>query len=325
MPGSIAVRDGYQFSLLAISNCSAGGAPRRLIDLDGPWAVTSDLPDGVIEDWEGMIGAGHRWELERTRLFLWALAGSDHQDLDLHRSVLQLYYGLLIGVPFLSHGRMTLFEGRMSDGRLSIERLDPYHQTWSVAGSPSRSVTVSSVRLAHRVAVQLEAIDRSAGRERFNRILRTFREGCEAESADVRLHQFVRATEGFVVPWKWQHYQDRTSEFCTGRAKPYLKELYQLRGSIEHLRGPYRLMPRWLSKRARLLRLLQRAMLAEVLARTLIVNVLLDPACWSHFESFEAAEAFWRRMSLAQRSSVLPLAINIPDVLRVFDPSRVPT
>lgn len=318
MPGGVAVAKGYRFALLAVAQAS-GNAPHRLTPLDARWAVTNDLPDGVLDEWESLIGKRHRWELERTGLFLWALQPPGEPPADLRRAVLRLYYGFLVAVPFFHHGRMTLFRGTGTDGGLEITDVDPYHRTWSIAGSPTVSVTSTRVRAAHNVAEALAFLDQSAAWPRFDRILRTFREGCEAPSGDERLHQFVRCTEGFVVPWNRAQYRDRMAEFCVGRARRYLEELYSLRGSVEHLRGPYRGMPKGLTHRRQLLRLFSRAMLAEVLARTLIMNVLMQPHVWPEFETFDQAEAFWKRKKRSDRRSLLPVDVNVLNVLATFD------
>lgn len=317
MPGGIAVAKGYRFAMLAVSHSSSGGSPRPLILLDERFAVSNDLPAGVIEDWGEMIGTRHRWELEQASLFLWATA-AEGDSANLRRAVLQLYYGLLLAVPFLNHGRMTLFEGSNFDGSLRVDQVLPYHRTWSVAGSPSVSLTVSRVRHAHRIALALADIDGSSAFERLDRVLRTFREGCEASTADARLHQFVRATEGFTVPWKNTDYAERMGEFCKGRAYPYLLELYNMRGSIEHLRGPYRWMPKSLTQRGRLLRLFQRAMLAELLARTWIYHFLLTPSLWSNFSTFEGATRFWK-LAPRERARRVGWCVDVPGALRLFD------
>ena len=106
------------------------------------------------------------------------------------------------------------------------------------------------------------------------------------------------------------------------RSRPYLEEIYAIRGRVEHLRGPYHDTPRHLSDRARNVRLFQRCHLAETLSRFCLRHYLSTPSLWSHFESDQAAAAFWA-LKRAERQRLWALRLHVPTVLQDFDPTAV--
>jgi hypothetical protein len=162
-------------------------------------------------------------------------------------------------------------------------------------GAPAPELDLPRAQLAATLAIAIRAHDAKYDQCRFVRSLRTFREATESPYLDHRLHQFVRAAEGFAVPpihKSRDHFAERIGRLCAGRARPQLRELYTIRSGIEHLHGGYDRMAR-LSKRNRHVRLITRTIEAEAVARYLLRTYLLNPNLWPHFQERAAIEAFW--------------------------------
>jgi hypothetical protein len=325
--GLLQLSRGYKFAVLALAHPRAAVATGPFLPLSDDFALTSSLPDGALDTWLENIGRFHRDELAEESLFLWAVKPSAQTDLldqeneDLRKEVYRLYLGLLVAVPFFSSGRLTSLTGANSDGVPRVRSLATYPRTFFTLGAATPALTIQRARLAARLGLALKEHDQVNGQGRFARALRTFREACESINLDQRLHQFVRCAEGFVAPPFKQsgvQFTKRLTRVCAGRAARQLKELYTIRGGIEHLHGPFDRLPRTLSQRERRIRLLVRCFEAEALARYLILTYLSNPRLWPHFVTRESIDAFWA-LKPSQFHALWPTRIHFPSILEDFD------
>lgn len=321
--GSIQVSPGYKFAVLAVSESRAGPGP-SLFQPSENFAFTSGLPANALNTWLEDIGRFHRDELATTELFLWALRPStrpdviDNENRQLGRDVFLLYFGLLIAVPYFSHGRLTLVTGANSDGEARVRSLTTYARTYHTLGAPEPALGTSKFKLAGSLAAALKQHDTTAERERFDRSLRTFREASEAYSLDLRLHQFLRCAEGFTVPPNGVDFAARLSRLCKGRSKQHLQELYRIRSGIEHLHGPYSRLPKRLSKQGRSVRLLERCVEAEALSRFLLSTYLLNPQLWPNFRTRKTIQDFWK-LKDSQLRRLWPTRLAFERILDEFN------
>ena len=311
----------YKFALLAVAE--GGGAPQQLTRLSSKYFASAVLPDGVLETWRTNIGALHTKELEQTHLFLWALKRSkaaavlDRENDRLAEDVYRLYFGLLLSVPYFSHGRMTLLTGANADGVAARARTFTFYgRSYRTLGAPHAHVSVARLRQAADLARALKALDRTRHRWRIERSLRAFREACEADRLDQRLHQFVRCAEGFVAPYNAEQFSSRLRRLCVGHCLPALKQLYAIRSGIEHLHGPYDRFP----KPGKVARLLQRCVQAEILARFLVTVYLQNSLLWPWFRDRNTVVAFWA-LSKKQMKELWPVRLAFPSATTVLDPN----
>lgn len=314
---------GYKFAVLAISESRAGSGP-ALLQLPAGLAFTSGLPTDALSTWSEDIGQLHSDELADTSLFLWAVRASDSPEIldneneELATAVHLLYFGLMIAVPYFSHGRLTLLTGANSDGFVRVRSLTTYPRTYHTLGAPEPLLTLSKLKLAGTLAAALRKHDQTPQRERFDRSLRTFREACEANFLDLRLHQFLRSAEGFAVPANGRELANRLGRVCAGRSRQHITQLYRIRSRIEHLHGPYDRLPNHLSKRGRIRRLLERCVEAEALSRYLILTYLLNPELWQHFRTRKTIQDFWKLKEKELRER-WPTKLAFERILTDFD------
>jgi len=168
---------------------------------------------------------------------------------------------------------------------------------------PTPTITATRARFAASMAEALVKHETQHQHGRFVRTLRTFREACETYHLDQRLHQFVRALEGFTAPPfrnSRVHFAERIKRICAGPASRHLLEMYTIRSGIEHLHGPYDRLRKF-SDREKWQRLVVRCVEAEVVARYMISTYLSNQQLWPHFESRESIDAFWHLKPAAFR------------------------
>lgn len=325
---TIAIAAGYKFAVLAVPE--AGTAPASILSLSPRYAVSSALPDGVLDAWRENIGSLHVAELEKTHLFLWALKKSkapailDRENETLAKDAYLLYFGVLLAVPYFSHGRLTSLTGANCDGTPHARSFTFYSRLYRTLGAPHPSLSASRLRLGAQLAAALKKFNRSPYRWRIERSLRAFREACEADRLDQRLHQFVRCAEGFAVPPFGQsavHFATRLRRLCTGHCKAAMKQLYDMRSGIEHLHGPYDRLPKRPAP-GRFQRLLQRCIQAEALSRFLLTVYLLNPGLWPWFKDRDAIQRFWQ-LSDTQLRALCPVRFAFPSATRVLDRAAV--
>ena len=323
--------EGYKFALLALPESRGGGVPKQLLALPDGFAVSDSLPSGALEHWRPDIGRIHSEELEGCSLFLWALSHStnpgvlDQENEDLKREVYRLYLGLLIALPYFSHGRVTSLTGANANSDLQARALGTHGRTYHVLGAPEPRLSLNKFQLAAQLAVRIREHDATPAAKRITRALRAFREASEAGDLDQRLHQFVRCAEGFAVPPFKQsavRFADRLGTVCAGRSRPYLKQLYSIRSGIEHLHGPFDRMPRRLSVAQRELRLLQCCLQAETVARYLLHTYLVNPGLWPHFESRTSIDAFWA-LDTRTRRKLWPTRLAFDKIRSNLDRSAI--
>ena len=273
-------------------------------------------------------GAFTARRLEECTLFLWATAPSaaasifDHENELLASSVLRFFVGILIATPYYSCGRLTLLTGANSDGTARARSLTTYNRTWHTLGAPEAGFTTPKLRLAARLALELDRHDRYRFKGRMARAVRCFREACEAQSVDERLHQFVRCAEAFAASRDGKQFVGRLSRLCGGHHRRQLRQMYAIRSSIEHLQGPYARLPRSATKRERHVLFLRRCVEAEALARYLLTAYLLDRRLWKHFRDRTRVSAFWALSGSALRS-VWPSRLGFDWVSSSFDLASV--
>lgn len=337
------VLDGHKFAVLAVPESRAGQCPKPALNLHSGFAMSRGLPPEALKTWSTELGSIHLRELDATRLFLWALRPSatarilDEENRALQERVYQLYLGLLVAVPYFSNGRLTSMTGANVGGFSRVRSLTWFDRNWFTVGTPATPLNTRRIQDALSVA---RALIRHPDRHthRMVRALRTFRKAVETRELDDRLHQFVRVIEAFAGCDGGGEFADRIGHFVTGAwARESLVEIYAIRGSIEHLRGPYGSMGMTRRKKGRgrtsgrvdggyYRRLIRRTIEAETIARYLLFQYFTRPKLWKSFQSARAASDFWisssRDALLREFGDPIPLrhvasAIKWDEVVRI--------
>lgn len=326
----IAIRKGYKFAVLAVAQSTAGPAPTPLFeDVKRRLAVSTALPAEALRTWQADIGRIHSDELANTKLFLWAVRKSKHPDIldsenrTLQRDVYRLYLALLIATPHFSNGRLTSMTGANADGVARVRALMSYNRAFRTAGATTARLTIERIKDAFALASALRIHSADPG-NRMVRALRAFRQAHEASELDLRLHQFVRCIEAFIAPpsrGSAVHFANRAGMFTNGRTLSVLKELYDIRSAVEHLRGPSGGM----AKKPRggyRYRLIHRCIQAEALSRFLVHGYLSHRNLWPHFRDRDSVNVFWD-LPDATRTALWPERISLINVNKSINRAEV--
>lgn len=274
------------------------------VDLDDTWirwlgtlqAETfreSDLiitAQSVRRDAYSHLGAREISSLEdRVRLFHWAL--------------------VLLGCGYNSAALMVA--GNTYDGHLHV---GPISLEWTSCPRPEyrryRRITEDDLRQAALILVGLEEIYSQVPSPNYRRLRKGFNSwirGAQSQEGDQRLHSFVRAVEGVTRPTTTTIPSKRnrkgiTTKFiergqtfigCSPRNERLLRQLYNLRSCVEHLKNILPLVhkPRGIHKDEAFA---FRALESEILASTIYQRILSGEALRQRLRTEQSFEGFWR-------------------------------
>ena len=155
------------------------------------------------------------------------------------------------------------------------------------------------------------------------RIVHAFYEGLKANEPGIRVHQFVRCVEGFVLPEAGKTRRQlvhRTKLFVGPGHESLVGHLFDIRSAVEHLHGPLSTIPGG-NDIERGLVLLRRAYEAEVLARYCVHRLFSSLALWPHFRGDAALANFWT-LSDTKRQNLWGNTLDFKTAVRIFDEER---
>ena len=110
-----------------------------------------------------------------------------------------------------------------------------------------------------------------------------------------RIHQYCRCIDGLILPDQGktrQQFKSRTQLFIGAQYHSLMSELYDIRSAVEHLHVDRYLEP---FDRGVRLDLLTKEAIAEHIARTSLLKLLLDRSLLAHFTNSNVLAAFWKK------------------------------
>lgn len=291
--------EGHKYALLTLPDRHGANEAGILTDLGDGYIASGLLPVVPPEHWKQWLGSLLYGETERSGFYLVVHSPSDHpavldaENLDLQKKVYHLYTGLCIAVPYFSHGEIVSLTGAIRAGEADVRQYTRYNRTFYTAGSPHAVINQARLRAAKRMSQSIQHFRATGEMPRFPRILGAFRNAMAAPEMDVRLHQFVRSIEGFLLPKpiNADEFANRAQRIVKGDHREDLKNLYDIRGAIEHLHGPFNAIRG--PEKDRHNTLLRRAIQAETLARYCLRYFLDTPEIWTHFSTSRQTQKLW--------------------------------
>jgi hypothetical protein len=290
----------HKFAAVFLSRCGDGlpehedlGAVQVGRELAVDWA-----------QWSGWLGSITMDELKGDGLLFLAARPSrdlegDQENEDLRKKVNYVLSGLLVlGVPSFMRG--VIISGARLLDRLHMRQYTAVTDLQQTAGVAEFRVDVAAMRRALHVADRLEDIQNAAGQRwaRLGRAVSTLlKANKESNQRGDRLHQFVRALEGLILPRIMRSADDfahRGQTFAVARADTaaLLREVFTLRNQVEHLHLPTDILAG--SREERFESVNRRTRQMDALARFAIVRVLETPDLFANvFDSDDHIAAFW--------------------------------
>jgi hypothetical protein len=334
------IREGEKFALIGL-NIRVAKDFGRLELPDGLIALPSlsfDLP----EYWREWIGTIRVEEVRACTLFLVATSPStqpnilDGESTKLRGRVWHWFTGLVLERSFSLHEESFIADGSREGGKIDVQtfgRIDPAVAAIVMDRNP---ITTEQVSRAALIGKRLATYAGSWQNKdwRLLRCLEIYRRARNDSDVLDRIHQFTRCIEGLIAPMKMgdikpdgkrnnqtttSQFKTRTELFVGSSHHSLMGQLYEVRGEIEHLHEYRHLQARDRATRERLAKL---EAIAESIARTCLVRIILDPALTAHFGSVAALGDFWSK-SDTERRALWGEPIDPKEPLKGFNFSHV--
>jgi hypothetical protein len=297
------VDDGEKYAVLALS-----------VKLDDPvplqemtphhWAFADarfDLP----AHWREWLGTIRTEKLEGSNLFLLSKMRSqlpevvDAETAELKRHAGHFYAGLLLASPFAPAHKPVMLAGYRQNGEINVRSQDDYEPPIPSMVRHYPPVTLAELQLAAKIASQIAAIETASlagGRWRLFRILHLYLETRTIRDNMDQLHQYCRCIDGLIVPDignTKRQFKSRTELFIGPRHHSMMGETYDVRSDVEHLHENKHLK---VFDRTARLELVKKLEMMELIVRSALVRIVLEPKLWPYFSNTPRCKRFGRSM-----------------------------
>jgi hypothetical protein len=299
------IAQGAKFAAYFLGSCRvADDIPSDGVEVfDGIWAANrcADIDTGGY--WARALGRLTMDEFDKGGLALYiaspaaSLETIDDVNERFKRSLEKVFQSLQIDrVPRYSKGFCVT--GANVEGHIWVGQLVRLRDVSPTPGLKSSTVTRAYVEDAAALAPRLQRIA-NGGTDNWNRLRRGIRAlliGSQIENVEGdRLHQFVRALESLVLPREGssaREFAHRCRVFARTAEPQALRQLYDMRTSVEHLHSAARDVSGQLRERIDLVN--RRTRQADALARFAIGRVIKSDALLNHYRDDRAIAAFWK-------------------------------
>lgn len=304
MDGQIKITPGEKFALIALPKVRVAESVTQITLRPGMF-VTRDLPFALAEQWQQWIGNIRSKELVEAGFYIVAKLRSstpdvlDGENQQLMKCVCMFLDSLLlvetpvcVTSPFLLTGTATAngFNVRQLAGMAR-----PVRHAFNQTAIPRELGEQDFCRAASIYDV-LSGIVIGSTHIRFKRALSVFLTGVHEARFDERLHQFCRCIDGIVLSGKGsgkRDFKSRTSLFIGSGHEEVADEIYEMRSAVEHLRPAEGEAVNSANIRAQRMRVIERAIQTEIIARHCISQILLSSDLLQRFENDDQIKKFW--------------------------------
>lgn len=324
------IQVGEKFSLISISRACVVDDPPVRLDLPHGYFSTVSLPGKIDPHWREWLGSIRAEEWERADLYFGykmksnTLEVLDEENKSLNLRSLAFYWALFLTDYVRISSKPINMTGAMLETGINVRSLGSMVQPYFVQGTPLLSSRIDCNRLqkAAELANSIVKLYSDNAYRRFKRIMQAFSLGIQELHADIRLHQFVRCIEGFILPEignTRNQFKSRTELFIGNGKHSDMEDLFDLRSQAEHLHDTLDYMRK---HNKGLPELFQRAFEAEGLARYCISRFLEKPDIWEHFKTDKNLDNFWRS-TVEFRLDLWGSAMDFEALSRRFESSMV--
>lgn len=313
----------------------------------GVWALRTS-PLGLPGHWKEWLGELETSELDEANLYLFASADAkaievlDAENEILRTRVLRHYHGLLIATFGIRIDYARMLTGAVETNGVSVRSTQAYPRIPQLASFPLHiRVTRTHLALAANVSEGIAQAREEGELARLWRMLHAFYAALQTSDIGVRCHQLVRTVEGIILPAKGgagKTFGERGS-LLTGEPGVYkttLRDLYEVRGKLEHLHGPLTAIRAAFERKSpadkalvasyegAVQHMLYATLIAEAFAHACLARIFTRLELRKHLESDTTLEAMWQSGAQAIADGWGdPLAPSLRSVRNAFDHKRV--
>jgi hypothetical protein len=321
----------HKYALIALALGLDESVPSQL-DLGGGFHASRALTLSVPGHWKGWLGSLAWDELHGANLFLWAVGPTHNPDvLDAENSALQtrvfmLYYGLMLAAPRIATTDRSMLitgaRGKEVDVR-QHGRVSAILRNQGVCWDPVRR---SELEGAVVLGDALAGIQNLQTFRRLRAAFKCFYAGLQADDPPERIHEFVRAIEGCVLPVRGKtesQFVSRTRLFVGSREQDWARSLFNVRSAVEHLNDRLEAVAMPVRDEA-ILAVLRLAHESQALARHCLHRIFANGSLREHFRDDEAPGRFWE-LPDDERRQLWREPLDLTAVRDGFDPELVRT
>lgn len=298
------IESNEKFALLALPRVNLIESVSNLV-LPNGIRVTRTLPLQLAEQWQQWIGEIRAKQLQDAGCYLLVTGQTsspeilDADNQELMRRICGFLDALLIvetpccaAQPFLLTGANVLGEIRIRQvSSLFMPIRRAYNQKAIL-----RALNQQDFESAAVAADALSSIIAGQQHTRFKRAISAFLAGIRDTRHDERLHQFCRCIDGIVLSCKGsgkKDFKSRTALFIGSGHETVADEIYEMRSAVEHLRPAESEAVDCADLKAQRIRVIERSVQAEIIARHCLNRILLSADLLHRFEDDEQIKQFW--------------------------------
>lgn len=305
---NISLPENSKFACFSIHNCSLAEDLFLPFELGKNTYAIGELPFSIEDHWKEQLGLIRTEEFMDSNFFLICFMSSenpeclDHENTELEKNLLSMFYTLFLqGIPY--YKKAILASGTIKAETLQIRQFTPFD--WHAEINPlidSISISPDSLKFAYKSGKALLKINSEEGK--YIRIRKGFNAwksgiGDPHQYGDARLHQFVRAAEGFLKLKEGEarkNFIHRANLLSRNDKKTriILEEIYNLRSCAEHLNEFDEVLSSYPENERQRIGLI-RTHQAELLASHIYKKLLTEPDFLKNAEDDNVLESFWNQ------------------------------
>ena len=324
------IESNEKFSLLSLPRVSLTSLDGDLV-LSNGLRVMRTLPLSIEDHWQRWIGEIRVNELQDAGCYLLVtgqtsspeILDADNQEL-MQRICGFLDALLIVETPYCAASPFLLTGANVS-GEIRIRQVSNLHTPIRHRSAKRRTLQQRDFEQAVIVAGSLTSIISSQIYMRLKRAISAFLAGIHDTRHDERLHQFCRCIDGIVLSGKGsgkKDFKSRTALFIGAVHEAVAEEIYEMRSAVEHLRPAESEAVGCANLKAQRMRVIERALQAEIIARHCLNRILLSADLLLRFENDEQIKQFWGMSEDDRRKAWGALSIDT-DLAQVVEPRFV--
>lgn len=275
--------------------------------------LTKHAPLNLTANWREWIGTIRNEQFQKANGFLIIKCPAsqpsilDGENQTLMQQICYVLDGLLIVTTPYCQSPPFLITGANVDGTVSVRGIQELTQPVCKAFNQSSimgKLNVCDFQQAKKLGDALESVNANPAHSRIKRALSAFFAGIRDTRSEERLHQFCRSIDGIIFSRKGQgkrDFRERACDFIDTKPDDIMDEIYEMRSAVEHLR-PAESEVQNTDLRRRRLRVLERSVQSEAIARFALQRVLLNNNLLRQFEDDQAIERFWTNPENTRRN-----------------------
>jgi len=312
--------DGEKFSLIALETRSAVDLPPTELT-PGLWASSTSMM-GLDKFWKEVLGSIKIEHFHSCTLFLLVKEQATDPAVDqaLQDRVWRFYTGMLLADRYGTDQAPFLITGDCGPDGVNVRQVRSLEPPCHASADRWHRLSTNQVRRGAEIGQAVQNFP-WIGAHCLDRVLSLYLEARTRLNWMDRIHRYTRCLDGLTIPpggGTGKKFADRMALIVGPAHRDLFKEIYGIRGAIEHLRENDHTDP---FDRAGRLDLVKKAGIVEYVARASLVRILETKSLWQHFKTKPSLLAFWA-LPLVDRESLWGAAIDPMDGIAGFDEAQ---